>query len=223
MKIFEQKNTEFPRPFVAFCQRMSYKARRYTVLTSPLACDIIIRKANTKERHYVPEQKEKRRADRPLSKHIRTKARARPAGSAAHEGRRYRLRLCDGNGTSHCTHKELNATLREELGEFGSVCLTYDPAEQTLKLALTFSYPKGSEEIALVEECYDDCFGDDKPLLPGDVEDLEIVFFEDEPATDFRFICSGITDKNLDSALGRLLSRVMDWLDIVYEAFEEQY
>ena len=118
---------------------------------------------------------------------------------------------------------ELGPTLREDLGPSGKVFASYDEAEEKLTMTLTFSYAKGSEEIKLVEECLDSFDLEEEQTLPGDITDYEIIYYTDAPETDILFHAEGVSRADLKVAANSLFGQVFDWLDIVYEAFEEEF
>lgn len=120
--------------------------------------------------------------------------------------------------------KEMGKTLREDLGESGRVAVWYDAAEEELTMLLTFSYKEGSEEISLVEECLDSFDLDDEDeKLPGDVCGIETCYVTSKDVTEIHFTSCSVAAGELARAADRLLSQVFDWLDIVYESFEEEF
>ncbi len=119
--------------------------------------------------------------------------------------------------------KEMGKTLREDLGGSGKVAVWYDAAEEELTLMLTFSYKEGSEEISLVEECLDSFDLDEEEKLPGDVCGIETCYVTSKDVTEIHFTSSSVSAGELAKAADRILSHIFDWLDIVYESFEEEF
>lgn len=119
--------------------------------------------------------------------------------------------------------KELGPTLLEDLGPSGKVFVSYDESEERLTMTLTFSYAKESEEMKLIGECLDDFDLEEEDTLPGDITDLEIIYYTDVPETDILFYADGVQVKELKRAAESLFGQVFDWLDVVYEAFEDEF
>jgi len=119
--------------------------------------------------------------------------------------------------------KELGPTLLEDLGPSGKVFVSYDESEERLTMTLTFSYAKESEEMKLIGECVDEIDLDETDTLPGDITDLEIIYYTDVPETDVLFYAEGVKAADLKTAANSLFGRVFDWLDIVFEAFEDEF
>ena len=125
---------------------------------------------------------------------------------------------------------DLGPTLREDLGEEGALLLYYKESEAKLVFCLTFSYGEGSDEMELIGECLDsiDIEEDEELLLPGDITAIHTEYMVDEndevlDATDINFISEGVEKKDLARAADSLVGHVFDWLDAVYEAFEEEF
>ena len=125
---------------------------------------------------------------------------------------------------------DLGPALRGDLGEEGAVLLYYVESEGELVLRLTFSYGEGSEEMKLLEECLDSIYieEDEELILPGDVTRIHTEYMVDEndevvDATDVNFIAEGVEKKDVARAAESLVGYVFDWLDTVYEAFEEEF
>lgn len=127
-------------------------------------------------------------------------------------------------GTLPCAFiKQMGKTLKEDLGERGRAAVWYNAAEKELTLLLTFSYKEGSEEISLVEECLDSFDLDEEDKLPGDVCEIETCYVTSKDVTEIHFTSFGVAKDVLALAADRLLSQVFDWLDVVYESFEEEF
>ena len=119
--------------------------------------------------------------------------------------------------------RELGPTLREDLGGDGKVLLYYNTDESKLVLMLTFCYGQGSAEMELIAECIDDMnIGEEDPL-PGDISHVHTVYIEGRELSEVNFISENVKKKDLRMAADRLLDRVFDWLDILYEAFEDEF
>ena len=118
----------------------------------------------------------------------------------------------------------LDKTLSEDLGPRGRVSIRYDQKRNELCLLLVFSYAEGSEEIKVVENCLEDFdVEDEEGKLPGDVTAWEICYITTAPVTEVSFYAENVERRELREAADRLLGGVFDWLDIVYEAFEEEF
>lgn len=126
-------------------------------------------------------------------------------------------------GASCAFVKNLGKTLREDLGGDGRVLFSYEAAENKLVLYFTFLYQEGSEEIKLVEECLDSMDTESEDTLVGDVTGYCINYITSRPVTEIVFYAENVARTDLKEAADRLLSHVFDWLDIVYEAFEEEF
>ena len=119
--------------------------------------------------------------------------------------------------------KELRKTLLEDLGgEEGKVVLGYNASEMTLYLMLTFNYGQDSEEMKLIDEHLDFDM-DSEDMLPGDITDVETRYILKQPLTELFFYAKNVEQKCLKEAASRLVDYVFDWLDIIYEAFEEEF
>lgn len=148
------------------------------------------------------------------------------------EGRTVRIGVFK-EGNAPCAfmkETDLGPALREDLGEEGAVLLYYKESEGELVLRLTFSYGEGSEEMKLLEECLDSIYieEDEELILPGDITRIHTEYMVDEndevvDATDVNFIAEGVEKKDVARAAESLVGHVFDWLDTVYEAFEEEF
>lgn len=119
--------------------------------------------------------------------------------------------------------KVLGPTLKEDLGDAGRVIFYYNTAKEELTLLLSFCYGQDSAEMEVIQDCLDTFDLEDENPLPGDVRRLHTTYIENADLTEINFISEGVTHKNLKEAADRLVSFVFDWLDIVYEAFEEEF
>ena len=120
--------------------------------------------------------------------------------------------------------KEPGQTLSEDLGGSNGIVLYYLKREKRLTLILKYAYEEGSEEIKLVEECLEDFDLDLSPeeRLPGDVTAIHTKYITDKARTNVELSADGVKPRDLASAADRLLGSVFDWLDVVYEQFDEQ-
>lgn len=118
--------------------------------------------------------------------------------------------------------KELGPTLLEDLGKDGAVVASYDEEKERLSLTLSYSYAKDSEEMKLIKECLDDIGDDEEDALPGDITECEIIYYTDD-ISDVIFHADDVEKAELREAADRLFGFVFDWLDIVYEAFEDEF
>ncbi len=119
--------------------------------------------------------------------------------------------------------KKLGKTLLEDLGgEEGKVVLSYNASEMALCLMLTFTYGEGSEEMKLIDEHLDFDM-DSEDMLPGDITDIETCYILNRPLTEQFFYARNVELTYLKKAASRLVDYVFNWLDIIYEAFEEEF
>ena len=118
----------------------------------------------------------------------------------------------------------LDKTLAEDLGSMGKVTLYYNQEAKELCLLLLFSYGEGSEEMKLIKDCLEDFDVDDEEgKLPGNVTAWEICYITTAPVTEISFFAEHVERRELRESADRLLGEVFDWLDIVYETFEEEF
>ena len=131
------------------------------------------------------------------------------------------------NGAPCAFIKTLGPTLQADLGDDGGVNLTYLEKEETLVLTLGFDYVEGSAEIEIIQECLDSIDLDAEETLPGDVTHIHTVYCEDEAGapldTEIEFKAEGVARADLEFAARSLVDHIFDWLDTVYEAFEEEF
>ncbi len=118
--------------------------------------------------------------------------------------------------------KVLGPTLREELGELGDFTLCYDASEKELTLRVTFSYAENSGEMELIRSSLP-CVDDEDELLPGDLCYTRSVYSTKADKSTLCFCSNNVEEKALRSSADRLLDRINDWLDVLYETFEEEY
>lgn len=144
-------------------------------------------------------------------------AQARTEGKPVVYGRR------SGTNEPCAKIKELGPALLEDLGPDGVVFATYDETKEMLTLMLTFSYAEGSEEIKLVGECLDAFDLEEEEILPGDVTDYHICYITSKPVTEITFYAEGVSRADLKTAANSFFGQVFDWLDIVWETFEDEF
>ena len=123
--------------------------------------------------------------------------------------------------------KNLGQALKADLGGDGGVTLLYREKEEMLVLVLKFAYIEGSAEMEIIEECVDSIDLDAEETLPGDVTGIQTLYCESkegEPLyTKIEFKAEGVARKDLEFAARSLVDHIFDWLDIVWEAMEDEF
>ena len=129
-----------------------------------------------------------------------------------------------GDDYAYTNVKKLGKTLLMHLGEKGELYSAYYPKKKELLLSVVFSFERYSEEGKLLDDCLDN-LADDGVDNPGifDIHEIEFVEITDSPVTEVIFRVFEVSKKDLSIASDHLYSHILDWLDIVYDDFCEEF
>ncbi len=108
---------------------------------------------------------------------------------------------------------KLNRTMLEDLGEGGSFYIEYS-LEGVLIADLNFACNKDSEKYEMLREFFDDIDEEDDTF-----DDLELFADENKGITSIT-ATSKVKPDDLALVSGSIVSRMLDWLDIIYEMTE---
>lgn len=111
----------------------------------------------------------------------------------------------------------LNKNLEEVLGRGGELALSYNK-QSMLELRMFFTYAKGDGEYELIREMFDDMDEDDYAF-----DDVILHNYTEEHGTGLSFCAYNVEEKKLGERADLLISRAFNFLDVFYEALEDEF
>ena len=119
-----------------------------------------------------------------------------------------------GKGGAYVRTTKLNRTMLEDLGEGGSFYIEYT-LDGVLTADLNFACVKDCEKYEILREFFDDLDEEDDTF-----DDLEL-FTDEEKGLTAISATSRVKPDELALVSGSFVSRMLDWLDIIYEMTEQ--